>query len=378
MSDKAQRTEKPTPQRLKEARRDGQIPRTTELSAWIAVLVFTFLVPAVVRGLADLFHDLLADLQRVIVDPDPAVAVQVLRSATVDSLLLLAPLLGAMVVTAVVANAVQGGIRIFPKRFKPKFETLNPGKGLKNLVGVHAAWTLFKTLLKFVAFGWVGYHAVRQVSDQVAQTGQWSLGTSVTAATGAALSVLRVVALLGFVLAGADYVMERRRVGTSLKMSHADIKRENRMSEGDPLQKGLMRGKQREMSRNRMLSDLSSADLVLVNPTHVAVALAYQPGTGAPRVVAKGAGLVAARIREQAATHRLPLVEDVPLARMLYRSCTVGQEIPAELYDAVAGVFVFVMGLRQRGAAAGFHRNPAATSPREVEGEPSGTSPGRR
>ncbi|GAB3073748.1 EscU/YscU/HrcU family type III secretion system export apparatus switch protein [Pedococcus soli] len=360
MSDKASKTEKPTPQRQQEAKKDGQIPRTAELSAWVAVIVASVLVPKLVHGLADLFRDLLGELQRVIVEPDPAIAMQVLKTAGIHSLLLLAPLMGAMVVAALVSNAAQGGIRIYAKKFKPKFETLNPAKGLKNLVGMHAAWQLVKTLLKFVVFGWIGYRAVRDITEQISTSGQWSLGASVGAAAGSALSILRVIAAVGLVLAAADYVMERRRIGSSLKMSLEDIKRENKSSEGDPLLKGMIRGKQREMSRNRMMSDLSSADLVLVNPTHVAVALAYEPGRGAPRVVAKGAGLVAAKIREDAAELKLPLVEDVPLARMLYRSCQIGQEIPAELYDAVAGVFVFVMGLRQRGAARGFHRNPNA------------------
>ncbi|WP_406833106.1 EscU/YscU/HrcU family type III secretion system export apparatus switch protein [Pedococcus sp. KACC 23699] len=360
MSDKASKTEKPTPQRKQEAKRDGQIPRTAELSAWVAVLVASVLVPKLVRDLADLFRDLLSDLQRVIVQPDPGVAIGVLKDAGSHSLLLLAPLLGAMVVAAIVSNAAQGGIRIYAKKFKPKFETLNPAKGLKNLVGAHAAWQLVKTLLKFGVFGWIGYHSVQSVTEQISTSGEWSLGASVGAATGAALSILRVIAAVGLVLAAADYVMERRRMNSSLKMSLEDIKRENKSAEGDPLQKGMIRGKQREMSRNRMMSDLSSADLVLVNPTHVAVALAYEPGRGAPRVVAKGAGLVAAKIREDAVALRLPLVEDVPLARMLYRNCPLGHEIPAELYDAVAAVFVFVMGLRQRGAARGFHRNPHA------------------
>ncbi len=358
MSDKSQRTEKPTPQRQKEAKRDGKIPRTQELSAWTSVLVFTFLVPHVVRGLATLFRGLLGDLETVITHPDPAAAIETLRSAAVDSLQLLLPLLAAMVVTALASNAVQGGLRVYPKRFKPKFETLNVGKGLKNLVGAHAAWTLAKTLIKFVLFGVVGYRVVRGLAEQVTNTGQWSLGASTAVAADAAVGVLRYVAALGLLLAAADYVMERRRIGKTLKMSREEIKREARMSEGDPHQKGALRGRQREISRNRMMADIANADVVVVNPVHVAVALAYEPGRGAPRVVAKGAGVIAARIREEAAKHRLPLVEDIPLARTLYKTCDLGQEVPAELYDAVAGVFVFVMGLKRRGVTTGLHRNP--------------------
>jgi flagellar biosynthetic protein FlhB len=358
MSDKSQKTEKPTPQRLKEARRDGQIARTHELSAWVAVLVFTVVVPSAVRGLVTLFRTLVAELEHVVVDPDPAIALGVLRTAAVDSLRMLAPLLAAMVFAAVASNAVQGGLRVFPKRFKPKFETLNPAKGLKNLVGAQAAWTLVKTLVKFVAFGVVAFVVVRGVAEQVTNTGQRSLAASVAVTADAAVSVLRNVAILGLVLAAADYVFERHKIGKSLRMSLEEIKRENRMSEGDPYQKGVLRGRQRELSRNRMMADVATAQVVIVNPTHVAVALAYESGRGAPRVVAKGAGVIAARIREEAERHKLPMVQDVPLARTLYKSCQVGQEVPAELYDAVAGVFVFVMGLRRRGSAAGLHRNP--------------------
>jgi len=112
------------------------------------------------------------------------------------------------------------------------------------------------------------------------------------------------------------------------------------------------------MSRNRMMADVATADVVLVNPTHVAVALRYEPGSGAPRVVAKGAGAVAASIRARASEARVPLVQDVPLARALHGACEIGQEIPAELYAAVAQVLAFVMGLRSRGVAAGSHVSP--------------------
>lgn len=366
MSDKSQRSEKPTAQRLRKARRDGQVPRTQELGAWLSVLAFTIVVPHLVQGLADLFARTMADLQKVIVHPDAGVATQVVNDAAIGALTVLAPLLATMVGVAVVANAAQGGIRVYPGKFKPKLETLNPAKGLKNLVGAHAAWTFAKTLIKLVVFGWVAYGVVQGITERMTGAGQWSLGASAAAGTQTAVSLLRTVAIVGIVLAAADYLMERRRVGSALKMSREDVKRENRMSDGDPLLKGLLRGKQRELSRNRMLSDLSTADVVLVNPTHVAVALAYEPGRGAPRVVAKGAGLVAASIRAEAAERRLPLVEDVPLTRMLYRSCALGQEIPAELYDAVAGVFVFLMGLRQRGLTSGFHRNPGAQATREL------------
>ena len=162
--------------------------------------------------------------------------------------------------------------------------------------------------------------------------------------------------------------MAKKRLMKQLRMTHQEMKDENKQSEGDPNLKGAIRSKQLAVSRNRMMSEIVSADVVLVNPTHVAVALRYEQGRGAPRVVAKGSGHVAARIRERAAEHRVPMVEDVPLARALHAACEVGQEIPAEVYTAVARVLAFVLGLRARGSAAGTHRVPAQTAAPRTSG----------
>jgi flagellar biosynthetic protein FlhB len=172
------------------------------------------------------------------------------------------------------------------------------------------------------------------------------------------LSLVRASILVGLVMAVADYLVKRRHINKQIRMSHNDVKQEHRQSEGDPHVKGHRRSLQLAMSRNRMMADIASADVVLVNPTHVAVALRYRPGTGAPRVVAKGAGAVAAAIRARADEARVPLVQDVPLARAIHGTCEIGQEIPAELYAAVAQVLAFVMGLKARGVAAGSHVSP--------------------
>ena len=140
----------------------------------------------------------------------------------------------------------------------------------------------------------------------------------------------------GVFIAGADYAYQRRQVMKQLKMSMFEIKQEHKQSEGDPQVKAAIRQKQMAMSRNRMLSNVATADVVLVNPTHLAVALKYQVGAGAPRVVAKGAGAIALKIREQAQEARVPVVEDKPLCRVIYRSVELEEEIPAELYAAVA------------------------------------------
>ena len=143
-------------------------------------------------------------------------------------------------------------------------------------------------------------------------------------------------------------------------MSKQEVKDEYRKTEGDPHVKGQIRARQYAAARNRMMADLTKADVVVVNPTHVAVALRYDPAKGAPRVVAKGSGTLAAKIREKATEHRIPMVQDVPLARALYAGCELGQEVPPEFYGAVARVLAFIMGLKARGSAAGLHRPFAA------------------
>jgi flagellar biosynthetic protein FlhB len=144
-------------------------------------------------------------------------------------------------------------------------------------------------------------------------------------------------------------------------MTKQEVKQENKNAEGDPHVKGQIRAKQMAMARNRQMAEVPTADVVLVNPTHVAVALRYEPEKGAPRVIAKGSGAIAARIRELATENRIPMVQDVALARALEKSVEVGVEIPAEFFGAVAKVLAFVMSLKAKGSAAGVHRNPNPT-----------------
>jgi flagellar biosynthesis protein FlhB len=172
------------------------------------------------------------------------------------------------------------------------------------------------------------------------------------------VSLLRVVAVAGLVMAAADYAFQRRKVGKQVRMTKHEVKQENKQSEGDPLIKSAIRSRQLAAARSRMMVDVQTADVVLVNPTHVAVALKYDPAGGAPRVVAKGAGAVATKIRERAEESRVPLVRDVPLARALHSSCKVGQEIPIELFAAVAQVLAFVIGRRTQGQRGGSYSSP--------------------
>ena len=204
-------------------------------------------------------------------------------------------------------------------------------------------------------------HDVVDGGEHQAQAGGLTLTTVLESVATSTLAFLRNAAMLGLVLAAADYAMEKRLHLKELKMSLQEIKDEYKQADGDPQMKGMIRERQMKMSRNRMMADIASADVVMVNPTHVAVALKYDPLGGAPRVVAKGSGVIAAKIRERAEEHRVPMVRDIPLARALHAACEIGDEIPAELYGAVARVLAFIFSLKARGVAAGTHevRQPA-------------------
>jgi flagellar biosynthesis protein FlhB len=204
--------------------------------------------------------------------------------------------------------------------------------------------------------------------------GRLPLSQLLSTASAGTTSVLRAGVVAGLLLSLMDVLVIMKRNRKKNRMTRYEVQQESKQTEGDPWVKGARRSKQIQMSRNRMIADVAQADVVLVNPTHVAVALSYQQGTGAPRVVAKGAGPTAARIRSLASEARVPLVEDVPLARSLYRACEIGQEIPPELFTAVARILAFVMRLRSRGQHAGMHR-PAVSPSRSI---PDGTTLRRR
>jgi flagellar biosynthetic protein FlhB len=357
-----EKTEKPTPKKLKDARRKGQVQRSSDIGAWTAMLAASFVLPMVISSAGDSATDLVLRVGGVIADPDPAKTLALLGLGLKAIALALLPLAAVTVLVAIAAAGAQGGIHFATTQLKPDLKRLNPFPGFKRIFGPHAWWEATKTTVKTVVLGAVLYFAVTSLTPALLTAGSLPLSATVGSAANAALQVLRVACVAGLVMAAADYLYIRRKNNKQLKMTLQEVKDEHKQSEGDPQLKGAIRSRQIAMSRNRMMADVATADVVLVNPTHVAVALRYDPAKGAPRVVAKGAGTIAAKIRQLADSNRVPMVEDVPLARALHKACDVGQEIPAEMFTAVATVLAFVMALKAKGAAAGKHRMRPVTA----------------
>jgi flagellar biosynthetic protein FlhB len=355
MSAAGDRTEKATPKRVRKARHDGQIGNTPEIGAWLGLLAATFVVPHVFRSVLAQSRAEMVQLGAVIEHPEVGHAVALAQQAVRSAFTAVLPMALLIAVIGVLSVAAQGGIWVSPKLLKPTAKRLNPLAGLKRMFGPHAVWAMAKALGKSAALGATVYLSIRRLLPTVLGSGVLPVDQLVSIAVGTVLGMLRYAAGAGLVLAFADYAVVRRRTTKALRMTKQEIKEELRSSEGDPHLKAAVRSRQIAMRRNRMMADVPSADVVIVNPTHVAVALKYEPSRGAPRVVAKGGDHLAARIRAVAEQHRVPMVTDVPLARTLFGTCEVGQEIPPDLYKAVATVLAFIMTLARRGSTAGTH-----------------------
>jgi len=351
-----EKTEKPTPQKLKKARKEGQIPRTQELGTWLGTAAASVLLPMLVGKAFDEVQTLFIQIGAVADQPETSALTALLGQALSVFMVCLLPMALGMMFVGTLSSAAQGGVTFATKSMKPTLNKLNPFPGIKRMFGTQGIWEATKAIIKTIALGVVIITTSDKAQELVAASGALPLSEVTRTFCDSAVLMFRVVGITGLSIAIADYVVVRKKMMKKLKMSHTEIKQEHKQAEGDPHVKAQRRATQMAMSRNRMMSEVADADVLLVNPTHVAVALKYDPMKGAPRVVAKGAGEVAAKLRARAEECRIPMVADIPLARALHGSCEIGQEVPAQLFTAVARVLAFVMHLSTKGVRGGMHR----------------------
>jgi len=364
VSDSGERSEKATQKRMKEVHEKGQIGRSQDLGAWIGIAVAALMMPAAIGNASAAGQDQLRAVQRVIADPSIGTMNGVLADALGSMGATLGPMLAVVAVAVLAAAVAQGGVHF--RKLTPQPDHFDPVAGLKRVFGTQALWNGLKALLKTAVVGLVLWFAVQALVPVLMTSGALPLSAVLDAAAAGAGTLLRAAIAAGLLLAALDVFVVIRRNRKRTMMTKREVKDEAKHSEGDPLVKSQRRSRQLAMSRNRMISAIGTADVVMTNPTHYAVALKYEPGKSAPRVVAKGAGPVASVIRDKAAEARVPIVQDVPLTRALHAACDLGQEVPVDLYTPVARVLSFVMALKARGAAAGTHAPPRPTTPDEV------------
>jgi flagellar biosynthetic protein FlhB len=372
MSDKGDRTEAPTPKRKKQARDDGRIARSPDVAAWAGVLVATFVLPGALARIGRTLVEGLRSVQDLPNQPEPVDAVHAFSAVARGALAGLLPLLVTFAAVALVSALAQVGFVLTGAPLKPKLNRLNPLQGFKRLVSVKALWEAGKSVLKLAVVGLVAMKTVKGIVAGLVAAGPTDLGLALPQLADDALGHVRTCAMLGLLIAVADYAWQRRQLGRELRMTKQEIRDEARNAEGDPHVKARLRAMRLGFSRNRMIADVADADVVLVNPTHVAVAIRYNRAVGVPQIVARGAGSIAARIREAAADNGVPLVEHKPLARALYGACEVGDAIPRELFEAVAKVlaFVYALGARARSSRAEPVRLPGVVANLSWEAPP--------
>ncbi len=351
--DKSQKTEKPTPKRMREAREKGQIARSPDIGTWIGLLATTVLLQLTIKRGATALPALLLRMGQLIADPSQPKAIGFFGDAILTAVSIVAPILIGMALLTIVVNLAQVGKPSW-KRMKPDFKRLNLAKGIKRMVSPNAWWELVKALLKVTVLFLVAWPTLHTFAVVLTSQGG-SLSSIMSAAGQRALTLLRDVSAIGLVIAAIDYTVQRRRLRKDLMMTRNEIKEEMKQQEGDPRLRQAMRSRQQAVSRNRMIRMVGSADVIVVNPTHYAVALKYDAARGAPELIAKGADHLAARIRLEATRHNVPIVHEPALTRALYKACPVGALIPFELYEAVAHLLAFIFSLRAQGRADGYH-----------------------
>jgi flagellar biosynthetic protein FlhB len=354
VSDAQEKTEQATEKRMKEVRAKGQLSTSKDLVSWVAVGAGAVMIPSTISGVKDTGATAVVAFRDIIANPEPEAAVAALRTGLGTVIPALTPMFAVVVIAIIAATAVQGGIHL--KRPTPKFDQFEPVAGLKRVFGPQALWEGAKAVVKTAVVGAVLVSVLQGLMPVLSVAGGLPISSLIAETTGSVASVMQSAVIAGLALAAVDLFVVMRRNRKSTRMSKREVADENKNSEGDPMIRAMRRSRQLALGRNRMIAAVTGADVVLLNPTHIAVALKYEAGKSAPRVVAKGADAVALKIREKATENDIPMVEDVALARALHAACDVGQEIPAELYTAVARVLAFVMSLKSRGAAKGTHR----------------------
>jgi flagellar biosynthetic protein FlhB len=344
------RTEKPTPKKLEDARKKGQVAQSREIpSAMIlmtSLAVFFFGGQTMARQLAALMQTSFRNLNGGWTNSVESFHLMFgwLFEGTLSIIM---PMMLALLVIGIVANVAQFGFNLKEDLLAPDFKKLNPFSGVKRLVSLKSLVELVKSILKIGFVGLIAYLVLRQELVAIPSLIRAEVTETAFYMGKVAFKIAFFVCMGLIVLAAADYAYQRWQHRKNLMMTKQEVKEERKQSDGDPQVKSRIRSMQMEMAQRRMMAAIPTADVVITNPTHFAVAIKFDAHEmDAPQVVAKGADFVAQRIREIAQEHDVPLVENKPLARALYGSTDIGGFIPTELYRAVAEVLAYVYRLK--------------------------------
>ncbi len=347
-NDKSARTEPPTPRRRQQARERGQVARSADLNGALILLgfifFFRFYLPKLVGDLSSLFYLAWDNFPK---DISPSMV----YAYTIHLLLYIIKVLGPILLVGMglgfSVNVLQVGVLFSGYPLMPRLDRLNPVEGFKRLFSTRTLIQTVINVFKVLVVVWIVYATLRDNLPYLVLFVNAPLLDALVGWLDLMFKVAVKVVLFLFVLAVLDYAYNRWEYERSLMMTKEELKEELKQMEGDPQIKARIKRVQRELARQRMMKEVEGADVVITNPTHIAVALRYNPEKDtAPVVVAKGMRLLAERIREIAIVHNVPIVENPPLARVLYRTVEVGETVPEKLYRAVAEILAYVYRLK--------------------------------
>ena len=352
--DSGDKTEKATPKKLDDARKEGRVAKSTDLINGVMLLLMFFVLRIfgsfMANGFMESFtkyYNKTADISMEIFDVKQAV--NLANEMVFDIVIACLPVLIGSFIVAFVGNVVQVGWKVTAKPLKPKLDRLNPVGGLKRMFSQEKVVELIKSILKVLAIAIVAYNEVKDRWKFILNLYNFEFMQAIVNIFDIVLDVGIKISIIFVIIGLADFVYQKWKHLHDLKMSKQEVKDEMKQSEGDPLVKGRIRQKMREGARRRMMQELPKADVVITNPTHFAVAIKYDKETAeAPYVLAKGADFVAANIKEAAKQYDIEIVENKPLARMLYYNVEIGEQIPPELYQMVAEVLAYVYSIKNK------------------------------
>ena len=343
-----ERTEKATPKKKEEARKKGQIAQSREIPSVMVLLsalsVFYFAGGWMFSRLAGLMREIFDHLVEKNFGTESAQ--MLLGHIFLQLFILLAPLIAVIIVAGIFANIVQTGFMLTGETLTPDLKKLNPVSGIKRLFSLRSMAEVVKSVLKIIFVGGMAYATLFKEMDNIPALVELGISQIMTFTGDVALRLGYYTCLVLVVLAGIDYLFQLWQHERDLRMTKQEIKDEHRNFEGDPMVRSRIRAVQREMAMKRMMEAVPDATVVITNPTHLAVALKFDRSMPAPKVVAKGAGHVAERIKSLAQDHDVPIIEQKPLARALYKNVDIDQFIPADLYHAVAELLAYVYRLK--------------------------------
>jgi flagellar biosynthetic protein FlhB len=348
-----EKTEDPTSRRLQEARKKGDVLKSMEVPSAAVLLCGLLAIYSMKTYMYDrlllVMRYYLSRLHSLTITLDNLLPIAL--EAMTFFALLVGPLMIVIFITALASNYAQVGVIFSTEKIVPKFEKIDPFKGLQRLFSMQTLFNTLKSIAKLTIVGWVSYSVVKEnVYNLLPLMDQAPLAIFIFYAKISFWMFLKA-ALIIAALAALDWLFQRWQFMKKMKMTKQEIKEEAKNTEGDPHVKGRIRSIQMEMARKRMMADVPQADVIITNPTRLAIAIRYDSATmTAPKVVAKGAGVIAHRIKEIAKENRIPLMEDKPLAQALYKTVEIGEEIPANLFQAVAEILAHVYSVKRKAA----------------------------